>query len=244
MKSIEITTTQNVTIEYELAPLGARGLAAFLDWLLVWLLYGVLILVLRGAWMEALPVHVWLLIVPIGCFFVYNMVLEMFNGGRTVGKFALGTKVVRLDGRDPEWADVLMRAALHLVDSILTFGVFGALLIKTTDKSQRFGDMAAGTTVIKTGSSIGTFRLHDILNIQHLGTHIPVYPQVRNLSESDMIFIKNTLARFQQYPNHAHEIAIEDLVTHLMPLLSIETRPLNRVEFLKTLLRDYIVLTR
>lgn len=51
MKSIEITTTQNVTIEYELAPLGARGLAAFLDWLLVWLLYGVLILVLRGAWM-------------------------------------------------------------------------------------------------------------------------------------------------------------------------------------------------
>ena len=37
---------------------------------------------------------------------------------------------------------------------------------------------------------------------------------------------------------------VEDLVTHLMPVLDIEKRPLNRIEFLKTLLRDYIVLTR
>lgn len=244
MKSIEITTTQNVTVEYELAPLRERGLGAFLDWLLVWMVYWLLVLVLRGAWMDALPAHVWGLIMPISCFFLYSMAMEMFNGGRTVGKIALGTKVVRLDGRDPEWADVLMRAAMHLVDSILTFGLFGALLIKTTDKSQRFGDMAAGTTVIKITGGARRFMLKDILNIQHIGTHTPAFPQVRNLSEQDLIFIKNTLTRFQQYPNHAHEEAIEDLVTHLMPLLGIETRPLNRVEFLKTLLRDYIVLTR
>lgn len=101
------------------------------------------------------------------------MVLEMLRWC-TMANSPSAPKFVRLDGRDPEWADVLMRAALHLVDSILTFGVFGALLIKTTDKSQRFGDMAVGTTVIKTGSSIGElFRLHDILNIQHIGRTSP-----------------------------------------------------------------------
>jgi hypothetical protein len=67
---------------------------------------------------------------------------------------------------------------------------------------------------------------------------------VRNLSEKDMIFIKTVLTRLQQNPNQAHEEVMEDLVTHLMPLLDVEKRPADRKEFLKTLLRDYIVLTR
>jgi hypothetical protein len=59
-----------------------------------------------------------------------------------------------------------------------------------------------------------------------------------------MLFVKTVLSRYQHYPNHAHEVVVEDLVSHLLPLLNIEERPLNRVEFLKILLKDYIVLTR
>jgi len=86
--------------------------------------------------------------------------------------------------------------------------------------------------------------MEDILNISSIERYQPVFPQVRKLHEHDMIFIKTVLTRWQRYPNRAHEEVVEDLVTHLMPLLEIEQRPNDRVEFLKTLLRDYIVLTR
>ena len=138
----------------------------------------------------------------------------------------------------------VVRSILHLVDTMFSAGVIGILFIKTTNKSQRLGDLAAHTTVVKVYSSRFRYLLKDILNISSLDNYEPVYPQVRNLNEQDMLFIKNVLARRQRYPNQAHDEVVEDLVTHLMPLLNIEQRPINRPDFLRTVLRDYIVLTR
>lgn len=248
MKSIEITTAQNVTIEYELASLRERILAYVLDMLAIVVGYYVLVLLMKAVFGNSLLqgvstfIIVWLS--PVAGFFLYNILLEIWNGGQTLGKKAMNIKVVRLDGKDPEWGDVVLRAMLHLVDSLTSVGVIGLLLIKTTGKSQRLGDMAAHTTVIRLFGSHFMFQLENILNISSLETYTPVHPQVRMLSERDMIFIKNALARYHRYPNTAHYNAIEDLTTHLMPLLQIEQRPANRADFLKTLLRDYIVLTR
>lgn len=247
-KSIEITTTQNVTIEYELARLRERGLAWLLDIVLVLVGYFIFLQLVRSiAGDEILAGGGWTMIIvlfPFLAYFLYNIMFEVWNIGQTPGKMALGIKVVRLDGKDPEWSDVVLRAVLHLVDSLFSFSVIGALLIKITTKSQRLGDIAANTTVIKIQSSQFQYRLQDILRISTLENYQPQYPQVRNLSERDMIFIKNVLSRVQRYPNQAHEEVVEDLVTHLMPLLNIDQRPMQRIEFLRTLLRDYIVLTR
>ncbi len=247
-KTIEIRTTQNVTIEYELAGLRERALAFMLDAFLLmaayFVLFTILTIVFSTGWLEDggwVRVFVFL---PFLLFFLYNILFEITNGGQTIGKRAMGIKVVRLDGKDPEWGDVVLRALLQLVDSVFSSGVVGALLVKTTPKSQRLGDMAANTTVIKIGNTRFQFTLHDILSISSLDNYQPQFPQVRNLAERDMIFIKNTISRYQQYPNDAHHNVVEDLVTHLMPILDIDKRPLNRIEFLKTLLRDYIVLTR
>lgn len=247
-KTIEITTTQNVTIEYELAPLRERALAWLLDMAIVVLGYVLFVQLLRlifGSLFETEMGSIFLVFLqPLLIYFLYNILFEIWNGGQTLGKKALNIRVVRLDGKDPEWSDVVLRALLQMVDSLFSAGVVGALLIKTTPKSQRFGDMAANTTVIKLFGSRFAFRLEDILKISSLDSYQPVYPQVRSLSERDMIFIKNVLTRRQNFPNRAHEEAVEDLVTHLMPLLGIPQRPPDRVEFLKTLLRDYVVLTR
>lgn len=243
-KTIEITTTQNVTIEYELAPLRERMLAWLLDLLIVIfgyiLLYQLLGRILGGSGDDTITFF----LLPLLIYFLYNTFFEIWNSGQTPGKMATNIKVVRLDGKDPEWSDVILRALMHLVDTLFSAGVVGVLLIKTTGKSQRFGDMAANTSVIRLFGSQFNYRLEDILSISSLDSYQPVYPQVRRLSERDMIFIKNLLVRLQRYPNSAHAEAMEDLVTHLMPLLDIEQRPLDRPNFLKTLLRDYVVLTR
>ena len=181
---------------------------------------------------------------PFLAYFLYNIFMEILNSGQTLGKMALNTRVVRLDGKDPEWSDVVLRSILQLVDSLFCFGIIGILLIKTTPKFQRLGDMAANTTVIKIQQGGWRFRLEDILNISTLKNYQPTYPQVRFLSERDMIFVKNVISQYHRFPNQAHEAVVEDLVSHLMPLLDIQQRPLDRLEFLKTLLKDYIVLTR
>jgi len=243
-KTIEITTTQNVTIEYELAPLRERMLAWLLDLVIVVLgyilAYQFFSLLFGGISDGAIAFF----LLPLLLYFLYNIFFEIWNSGQSPGKMVMNTKVVRLDGKDPEWSDVVLRSLLQLIDSLFSAGVVGVLLIKTTGKSQRFGDMAANTTVIRLYTSHLAYRLEDILSISSLESYQPVFPQVRQLSERDMIFIKNVLGRRQKYPNQAHEEVLEDLVTHLMPLLGIEQRPANRPEFLKTLLRDYIVLTR
>ena len=246
-KSIEITTTQNVTIEYELAPLRERMLGWLLDLVILFMVYLALTFFLRALFGAFFPEAMgWALMIGLLflCYFLYNIFFEIWNFGQTPGKRAMNMKVVRLDGQDPEWSDVVLRALLQLVDSIFSAGVIGALLIKTTPKCQRLGDMAANTTVIKVYNTRFNFRLEDILSISSLQNYQPVFPQVRHLAERDMIFIKNVLSRYQQYPNNAHHEVVEDLVTHLMPILQLQHRPNNRVEFLKTLLRDYIVLTR
>lgn len=245
-QTIEITTTQNVTIEYELASMRERILAWLLDLFVVGfgyiLLYQLARMVFGSLWDNGWSVF-WMVMLFL-VYFLYNIFMEILNSGQSLGKMGLSIRVVRLDGKDPEWSDVVLRSMLQLVDSLFCFGIIGILLIKTTPKCQRLGDMAANTTVIKIHQNSWRFRLEDILNISTLQNYQPSFPQVRNLSERDMIFVKNVLSRYQRFPNQAHEEVVEDLVSHLMPLLNIEVRPLNRLEFLKTLLKDYIVLTR
>ena len=237
-----------MAIDYELASLRERMLASLLDGVIIAVLYfvffQVLMLILSTDILEGSGWVRVFVFIPFLVYFLYNILFEIGKGGQTLGKRAMNIRVVRLDGKDPEWSDVLLRAVLQLVDSLFSFGVIGALLIKTTPKCQRLGDMAANTTVIKLYSTYYNFQLADILNISSLGDYAPAYPQVRNLSERDMIFIKRVLDRFRTYPNQAHDEVVEDLVTHLMPILGIRERPLDRVAFLRTLLRDYIVLTR
>lgn len=245
--TIEITTTQNVTIEYELASLRERMLAFFLDFLIlgfgIFLIFMVLRFLSGGAFMDGM-MAVFFFILPFFIFLLYHVLFEILNAGQSPGKMALKLQVVRLDGKELEWSDVLLRALMQLVDSIFSSGVIAALLIRTTEKRQRLGDMAANTTVIQLFSSRFSFRLEDILNISSIDNYQPVYSQVRVLNESDMLFIKMLLVRLQHYPNLAHQQLVEDLVTHLMPILKIDKRPTDRIAFLKTLLRDYIVLTR
>lgn len=248
MKTIEITTTQNVTIEYELAALRDRALAWIIDAFVV--MVGSLVLIqliqaiTRGTVFEDSGWIRLLVVTPFMLYFLYNIGFETWNNGQTPGKKALAIKVVRLDGKDPEWSDLLLRSVLHLVDSMFSGGAVGAILIKTTPRSQRLGDMAAHTTVIKVFNASHLYRLSSILNLSTRANYEPQFPQVRELSEQDMLMINRVIKRYQEYPNQAHLEVVEDLVTHLMPILKIERRPDNRMTFLKTLIQDYIVLTR
>ncbi len=246
MKTIDIRTTQNVSIEYELATVWERIVACFIDLFIVGIMYIIVILLLFSALQDnlngMLASVIYSLLLICG-FMIYQLISEVAANGQSWGKKSMGIKVVRLDGQEPSLSDYLLRSVFYLVDIFICFGILGILLIGSSAKSQRLGDMTANTTVIKTKHNL-RFNLTDILRISTLEDYEPQYPEVRQLSERDMLLIKNTVTRYKTFQNSAHRQVIDQLVEKIARRLDITHVPPNKVEFLRTLIRDYIVLTR
>lgn len=248
MQTIDIKTTQNVTIEYELASLRERILAFFIDAIIVLAVFLILVLLtilaFGSGFMEfGNTVGIIASFFPMLGFIGYQLLSEVMADGQSWGKKSLGIKVVRLDGKEPSLTDYLLRAVFHLIDSIFSLGVMAALLISSSAKNQRLGDITANTTVIKIRSG-QRFRLEDILKINTVQDYQPVYPAVKQLSEEDMLLVKNVITRYRTFGNAAHAEAVHELTHKMCALLEVPEVPRDKIAFLKTLIKDYIVLTR
>jgi uncharacterized RDD family membrane protein YckC len=247
MKNIEISTTQNVTIEYEFASLGERILAFFIDTIILFImsiLWNVFISITLGGFLDKDYFLTLFLTAffPLMMYFLYFLLFEGFTG-QTIGKKIVSIKVVRIDGQEPTLSDYAIRALFHLVDTVFSAGVLAITLVSTTDKRQRIGDIAANTCVVKLNPT-STFRLVDILTIDSLENYTPIYPQVTQLKEEDMLLVKSVLFRYQKHQNEAHSLAVINATNHLIEILNISTYPKDGTTFLNTILKDYIVLTR
>ena len=221
MQTIEIRTTQNVRIEYELASLRERFFAFFIDGLIVGSIYFVVIMIIATTFGSILfenPALISLML--IGMFIFYQLFSEILADGQSWGKKAMGIKVVRLDGKEPNLSDYLLRAVFHLIDSIMSLGILAALMISSSNKNQRLGDMTANTTVIRIKFNL-RFRLEDILKINTIEDYEPTYPEVRQLSEKDMLLIKTIISRYRKYRNKAHQEVVDELVGNLTQQLDI-----------------------
>lgn len=79
---------------------------------------------------------------------LYMVLFEVLNDGRTPGKHWLGLKVVHDDGTPVGWSSSLTRNLLRFVD-MLPFGYFlGAICSLWHPSFKRLGDLAAGTLVV------------------------------------------------------------------------------------------------
>ena len=117
--TIEIRTTQHVTIEYELAGLRERAVAWAIDSAIVgsgYYLFLLLIMTINPGMGNTWGVFIAVLFFL--AYFLYHILFEIMRRGQSPGKIAMNIKVVRLDGKDPEWSDVTLRALLQLVDTI------------------------------------------------------------------------------------------------------------------------------
>ena len=243
MRTIEITTSQKVTIEYHLASLRDRFFAFFIDSVIIWGGITALTVLYGMSFSNAgFQYFIWFVILPV--FFLYTPTSEFFMSGRTWGKKALGLKVVRLNGRSPGLTDYGIRWAFRLIDIWFSIGSIGALLISSSQKSQRLGGQLSNTVVIRTKSRL-QLRIHDLMNINSRKDYDVQYRNVVKFSEEDMLFIKSTIDRVAKYPNKSHKEALNELVKKAMEVLggNVPT-PQNKVGFLNTLINDYIVLTR
>lgn len=191
MANLEINTSQNVNVDYKIVSVGERILAFLID-IFIFSVYFYIIELITDALHIAFSDQ-WtvfglqqLLFLPV---MFYSLYMHILFDGRTLGKMAMKTKVVKIDGTPAHWSDYMILWMLRLVDIWIFLGSIGLLSIIFSDKRQRVGDHAAGTVVISTKNKVNIN--HTILE-EIADNYQPKFLNVTNLTDKDVRLIKET----------------------------------------------------
>lgn len=240
MKNVDITTSQNVTVQYTLAGLFERAGAFAIDLVALGLAFLLTLALVSIFGSSDNAQVVYFVYTPV--FVLYSLAFEQLNGGCSLGKMLLKLRVVRLDGENATFLDYMMRWAFRGIDIYFSIGCVAGLSIVSSRYSQRVGDVLANTVVISVGKS-ERMTLQNLLNLHKTKDYQVTYPQVVKLREEHLLLVKETLSKSLRIDNAAHRQALTLLAGKLQKELQVKA-PKDPNRFLKTLLQDYIVLTR
>ncbi len=144
-------TPEAVLLEFSEAGLGSRSLAFLIDVAVRGgLLYALIFaLGVAGFVIDETFVVVTLIAAIFAVIFVYPVVFETIWNGRTPGKMAVGLRVVTVEGAPVRFRHAAIRSAVGIVDFLVGAGSVAIIAALATRQSQRLGDLAAGTIVIR-----------------------------------------------------------------------------------------------
>lgn len=88
------------------------------------------------------------LILLFAVFWMYPVLFEVLRDGQTIGKKAMGLRVVNANGTPITWIASVVRNLLRVVDALPLLYGFGFVAGLIDPHSRRLGDMVAGTLVV------------------------------------------------------------------------------------------------
>lgn len=235
MSILEFENTQGIMLQYSTATVMHRAASYMIDAVIVGVVMTIFALVFASAGETAITLILGFI------FFFYTLLMEIFNDGRSLGKMMVGLKVVRIDGRPPKGYDFLMRWMFRWVDIYMSIGALAAVTVGATPRGQRIGDLLADTTVIHVKNL--RIPLKRLLNLNVLEKYKPQYENAAELTEEQVLLAKETLMRANRYKNDAHKDALNLIAERLAGRLQIK-QPANTEQFIQTVIKDYISLTR
>jgi uncharacterized RDD family membrane protein YckC len=147
---VTISTPEGVDLDVVVAGIGSRFVARLLDTLIQGAIIVALAIVLGVA--NALddgPGVAAFSIVGFLVLFVYDPLLEQTRNGATPGKSASGLRVVMREGAPVTLSASVVRNVVRIVDFLPGFYGIGFVTMLATRHSERLGDLAAGTIVVR-----------------------------------------------------------------------------------------------
>src|SRR5450631_3666856 len=169
MPIIQIATAFNIDLEFEIAEFHKRLLAYIIDFLLLIIyLFSMKYLLYTGFsidFEENVGLDILVISIPM---LLYSLLTELWMNGQTIGKKILSIRVISLEGGEPTLGQYILRWITKFFewpflfgyiffskDALVAYtiitgicGVAVAIVIAITPKSQRLGDLAAGTVVV------------------------------------------------------------------------------------------------
>ncbi|MDT0156778.1 RDD family protein [Microbacterium sp. ARD32] len=145
----EILSGEAVAIDVQPVGFVLRAAGALIDMVIGFLVFAAFALL--GVWMlgeglldaHTLPMLiVWASVIS---FLVLPVTVEAATRGRSAGKLAVGGRIVRVDGGAITFRHTFIRALVGVLEVYLTLGGGAVIAGAVTARSQRLGDLVAGT---------------------------------------------------------------------------------------------------
>lgn len=226
-----INTSQNVNIELKIAGIGDRLIAIIIDYTILSGL-GILFTILFTTF--SLNQELQIIVMSIFGFILllYHFFMEWLFKGQTIGKKYRNIKVIHRSGIEASVFQLLIRNLIRIVDSIYGFGL---VIIFFSKRSQRLGDLAAGTIVVKTQNDT---KLNDTAFIELDENYIPTFKklEILKLEEKDMEMIKEIIDRTSENMNWN---LVGALSTSIKSKSGITNENMKSLKLLQTVLKDF-----
>lgn len=251
MPVIQIATPFNIDIEFEIAEFHKRLLAYLADFVLLIVYMFSMLYLLYGGFRVGEGSRGLVMIVLIIPTFFYTLVSEVTMNGQTIGKKILHIKVVSLDGGEPTLGQYLLRWFLRFYEwGFIIFTLFWSngftgiiwliigsitsiIIIGISSKSQRLGDIVAGTVVVNT---ISNLTVDDTIFMNVSATNYQVkFPEVMRLSDRDINTIKNVIS---QSAKTNHYDMCNRVAFKVQGVLKVAT-DMYAIDFLEKIMEDY-----
>jgi uncharacterized RDD family membrane protein YckC len=248
MLTVKLDTGFNIEIDFPISPFHRRMFAWCID-VMVMFFYGLLCSKLIDFLpRQKLSGDQWLYILIGFPVLFYYPVMEILTNGQTIGKKILGIRVITLEGGQASISQYIIRWVFRLADfpvwifgaiangslpwytSVLAFS--GIACVIMSDKSQRIGDIVAGTIVIFTRSKTSW---QDTVFTEVEADYKPRYPQVMQMSDKDLNSLKMIIETVKK--NNNHELAFR-IAERIKWKLNIQGDQ-DAKDFLESLLKDY-----
>lgn len=231
MDKFQIETSQNVGIQQNVASIIDRMLAFLLDTVVIISYYILIFWILISLDLNASDQWALFLLASLPGF-LYYLIVETFTNGKTIGKFVMKIRVVKLDGSKPAFSNYFLRWLLRVIEITLTSCGGAVLTILLNGKGQRLGDVAAGTTVI---SEKHLIKLSDTLHQEISSNYQPTYPQVTVFTDIEIQEIKVLYESAHKHGNHNVILKLSHQIQKVLEVKSTETP----IEFVKKVISDY-----
>ena len=231
MLAVKLDTGFNIEVEFPITPFHRRLLAWIIDILILatylWLANILLNNLAGRSWGR----HLWLKTVYSIPYLLYHLVMEISMNGQSFGKKAMSIRVITLEGGQPSISQYLIRWAFRLFDIGLLFipAFFSVIL---TERSQRVGDIVAGTIVIDTNPSTSW---QDTIFTEVETSYKPRYSQVMQLSDRDINTLKSIIETVRRKDDYELAFRISERIQSKLQIQSNQ----EPFDFLQTLLKDY-----
>ncbi len=231
MARTTIVTGQYVPISQELASIGDRLVANFIDFSIIgiysWCVFMLILLYDLNLSNEEKSIVMFFVAVPP---IVYHLVFEILLNGRTLGKMIMKIQVNMLDGTTPTVNAYFLRWTLLPLDLMGA----GMLSVLFTRNSQRLGDLAAGTVVCKKHDpSKVSYTLNNNTFVSH--DYVPTYPEAANLTSNQIELISRTF--YNQMPNR--DEMVHRLALKIQEHLGVDDMGMDAQTFISVISNDY-----